>query len=275
MNKKITKIKKAYENTDFIKSCDARVIRILAEYLEPQQRFEQCNVNDTIVFFGSARTQTLAIAKKYLEETEEKIKIARNQDNQKLSKQLAHAKNQVFMAQYHQDAIELARRLTIWSKDLTSHSRFIVCSGGGMGLMEAANKGATEAGGKSIGLNISIPEEQYPNQYITPELNFEFHYFFMRKFWFVYLAKGLVIFPGGFGTLDELFEVLTLLQTKKLKKQIPIVIYGSEYWNQVINFDALVKYGTISKTELELFKFCDTVDEAFDFLTAELTRFYL
>ena len=275
MNKKVTKIKKAYENIDFIKSSDARVIRILAEYLEPQQRFEQCNVNDTIVFFGSARTKPLSEAKKYLKEVEGKIKQAGNKNRKELSKQLAYAKKQVFMARYYQDAIELAKRLTVWSKDLTAHSRFIVCSGGGMGLMEAANKGATEAGGKSIGLNISIPEEQCPNQYITPELNFEFHYFFMRKFWFVYLAKGLVIFPGGFGTLDELFEVLTLLQTKKLKKHIPIVIYGSGYWNQVINFDALVKYGTISETELELFKLCDTVDEAFDFLTAELTRFYL
>ena len=275
MNKKLSEIKKAYENTDFIKSYDARVIRILAEYLEPQQRFQQGKVTDTIVFFGSARTKPLAEATKYLRETEEKIKKAGNQDNQEWSEQLTAAKNQVFMARYYQDAVELASRLTIWSKELNSYYRFIVCSGGGMGMMEAANKGATEAGGKSMGLNISIPQEQYPNQYITPELNLEFHYFFMRKFWFVYLAKGLVIFPGGFGTLDELFEVLTLLQTKKLKKQIPIVIYGSEYWNQVINFDALVKYGTISKTELNLFKFCDTVDEAFDYLTAELTRYYL
>ena len=142
-------------------------------------------------------------------------------------------------------------------------------------MMEAANKGAQMAGGKSIGLNISIPTEQFPNQYITPELNFEFHYFFMRKLWFVYLAKGLVIFPGGFGTLDELFEVLTLLQTRKIKQYLPVVIYGSTYWNKVLNFDAMVQYGTIDKTSLDLLKFCDTVEEAFSYLTRELERLYL
>ena len=142
-------------------------------------------------------------------------------------------------------------------------------------MMEAANKGAQKAGGKSIGLNISIPMEQFPNQFITPELNFEFHYFFMRKLWFVSLAKGLIIFPGGFGTLDELFEVLTLIQTKKIKRCLPVVIYGSKYWNQVLNLDALVEYGTIDKSSLDLLRFCDTVEEAFSFLTGELTRLHL
>ncbi|HPK87474.1 MAG TPA: LOG family protein [Atribacterota bacterium] len=273
-NKKI-KIEKAYENIDFINSCDARVIRILSELLEPMQRFNKYKVTDTIVFFGSARTKSPLEADRSLKEIEEKIQKGGKQNKKNLQKQLECAKKQVYLARYYQDGYELAKRLTTWSKSLNSHSRFIVCSGGGMGMMEAANKGATEAEGKSIGLNISIPTEQYPNQYITPGLNLEFHYFFMRKFWFVYLAKGLVILPGGFGTMDELFEVLTLLQTKKIKKPIPIVIYGSEYWNQIINFDVLAEFGTISKSDLKLFKFCNTVDEAFSYLTEKLTRLYL
>lgn len=273
-DKKI-KIEKAYENIDFINSCDARVIRILAELLEPMQRFNKYKVTDTIVFFGSARAKSPLEADRSLKEIEKKIQKAGKRNKKSLQGQLEYAKKQASLARYYQDGYELAKRLTTWSKSLNSHSRFIVCSGGGMGMMEAANKGATEAGGKSIGLNISIPTEQYPNKYITPGLNLEFHYFFMRKFWFVYLAKGLVILPGGFGTMDELFEVLTLLQTKKMKKPIPIVIYGSEYWNQIINFDVLAEFGTISKSDLELFKFCDTVDEAFSYLTEKLTRLYL
>ncbi|MBP8717737.1 MAG: LOG family protein [Atribacterota bacterium] len=275
MNKKLSKAEKAYKNLDFINSRDARVIRILAELLEPMQRFQKYKINDTIVFFGSARTKPPSEARRYLEQIKERMASGDCQDKKQLEEELEVAKNQVFLSRYYQDAIELAKRLTSWSKSLNSNSRFIVCSGGGLGIMEAANRGAKEAGGKSIGLNISIPMEQYPNQYITPELNFEFHYFFMRKYWFVYLAKGLVIFPGGFGTLDELFEVLTLLQTKKLEKQLPIIIYGSEYWNQVINFEVMLKYGTISKSDLNLMKFCDTVEEAFSYLTRELTRLYL
>ncbi len=275
MNKKLSKAEKAYKNLDFINSRDARVIRILAELLEPMQRFQKYKINDTIVFFGSARTKPPSEARRYLEQIKERMASGDCQDKKQLEEELEVAKNQVFLSRYYQDAIELAKRLTSWSKSLNSNSRFIVCSGGGLGIMEAANRGAKEAGGKSIGLNISIPMEQYPNQYITPELNFEFHYFFMRKYWFVYLAKGLVIFPGGFGTLDELFEVLTLLQTKKLEKQLPIIIYGSEYWNQVINFEVMLKYGTISKSDLNLLKFCDTVEEAFSYLTKELTRLYL
>ena len=275
MNKKLSKAEKAYKNLDFINSRDARVIRILAELLEPMQRFQKYKINDTIVFFGSARTKPPSEARRYLEQIKERMASGDCQDKKQLEEELEVAKNQVFLSRYYQDAIELAKRLTSWSKSLNSNSRFIVCSGGGLGIMEAANRGAKEAGGKSIGLNISIPMEQYPNQYITPELNFEFHYFFMRKYWFVYLAKGLVIFPGGFGTLDELFEVLTLLQTKKLEKQLPIIIYGSEYRNQVINFEVMLKYGTISKSDLNLMKFCDTVEEAFSYLTKELTRLYL
>lgn len=275
MDKRLKKVEKAYRNKDFINSSDARVIRILAELLEPKQRFQKNNIKDMIVFFGSARTMPPDEAKNYLKNIEEKIYTSDDSDKMHFQEELENAKNQVFMSGYYQDAVQLAKRFTLWSKSLNPNSRFIVCSGGGLGIMEAANRGANEAGGKSIGLNISIPMEQFFNQYITPELNFEFHYFFMRKFWFVYLTKGFVIFPGGFGTLDELFEVLTLLQTKKLKKQIPLVLYGSEYWKQVVNFDTLVKYGTISKCDLDLFKICDTVEEAFTYLTEEITRLYL
>ncbi len=275
MDKRLKKVEKAYRNTDFINSSDARVIRILAELLEPKQRFQKNNIKDMIVFFGSARTMPPDEAKNYLKNIEEKIYTSDDSDKMHFQEELENAKNQVFMSGYYQDAVQLAKRFTLWSKSLNPNSRFIVCSGGGLGIMEASNRGANEAGGKSIGLNISIPMEQFFNQYITPELNFEFHYFFMRKFWFVYLTKGFVIFPGGFGTLDELFEVLTLLQTKKLKKQIPLVLYGSEYWKQVVNFDTLVKYGTISKCDLDLFKICDTVEDAFTYLTEEITRLYL
>lgn len=275
MDKRLKKVEKAYRNKDFINSSDARVIRILAELLEPKQRFQKNNIKDMIVFFGSARTMPPNEAKNYLKNIEEKIYTSDDSDKMHFQEELENAKNQVFMSGYYQDAVQLAKRFTLWSKSLNPNSRFIVCSGGGLGIMEAANRGANEAGGKSIGLNISIPMEQFFNQYITPELNFEFHYFFMRKFWFVYLTKGFVIFPGGFGTLDELFEVLTLLQTKKLKKQIPLVLYGSEYWKQVVNFDTLVKYGTISKCDLDLFKICDTVEDAFTYLTEEITRLYL
>lgn len=275
MDKRLKEVEKAYRNTDFINSSDARVIRILAELLEPKQRFQKNNIKDMIVFFGSARTMPPDEAKNYLKNIEEKIYTSDDSDKMHFQEELENAKNQVFMSGYYQDAVQLAKRFTLWSKSLNPNSRFIVCSGGGLGIMEAANRGANEAGGKSIGLNISIPMEQFFNQYITPELNFEFHYFFMRKFWFVYLTKGFVIFPGGFGTLDELFEVLTLLQTKKLKKQIPLILYGSEYWKQVVNFDTLVKYGTISKCDLDLFKICDTVEDAFTYLTEEITRLYL
>ncbi|MCK5768581.1 MAG: LOG family protein [Candidatus Atribacteria bacterium] len=275
MNKKLDKAKKAYKNLDFLDSNDARSIRILSELLEPMQRFRKHKINNTIVFFGSARTKSPLEAKEHLTAVKERISWSIDKSDPVLQEELKIAQNQMFLSRYYQDAVELAKRLTSWSKSLKATSRFIVCSGGGFGMMEAANKGATEADGKSIGLNISIPMEQFPNQYITPELNFEFHYFFMRKFWFVYLAKGLVIFPGGFGTLDELFEVLTLIQTKKLDKRLPIIVYGSEYWNQIINLDAMIKYGTISKANSKLIKFCDTVDEAFTYLTKELTKLYL
>ncbi len=275
MTKSLAKAEKAYKNMEFLNSHDARVIRILAEYLEPQWRLRNAGVEDTVVFFGSARTKPLQEAKAILAELEKEAVNSSDTARVELQQKLEEARNELFISRYYQDAVDLAAKITIWSKGLGSHHRFIICSGGGFGMMEAANKGAAEAGGKSIGLNISIPLEQVPNQHITPELNFEFHYFFMRKYWFIYMAKALVIFPGGFGTLDELFEVLTLIQTKKLEKVLPIVVYGSEYWNQVINFETLAKYGTISREDLNLLHFSDSVDDAFDYLKGELTRLYL
>ncbi len=274
-NNRYPEPEKAYKNMDFIKSPDARSIRILSEYLEPMQRFKNQKIYDTIVFYGSARTKNPEDAKKMLQEVEAKVAKAGGKPDPALQEELDNAVNQVFLSRYYQAAVDLARRMTEWSKSLNSIYRFVICSGGGPGMMEAANKGAIDAKGKSIGLNISLPFEQTSNPYITPELNFEFHYFFMRKFWFVYLAKALVIFPGGFGTLDELFELLTLVQTKKVTKRLPIVIYGSEYWDQIINIDNMVKYGVISKADRDLVRYCDTVDEAFNYLKDELTQIYL
>ena len=275
MEKKHSEPEKAYKNLDFMKSPEARPMRILAEYLEPLQRFQEQKIYDTIVFYGSARTKNPEAAKTMLREVEAKVEKAGDKPDPALQEELDDAVNQVFLSRYYEDAVELAKRMTEWSKSLDSIYRFVICSGGGPGMMEAANKGAIEAKGKSIGLNISLPFEQTSNPYITPALNFEFHYFFMRKFWFVYLAKALVIFPGGFGTLDELFELLTLVQTKKVTKRLPIVIYGSEYWNQIINIDNMVKYGVISKADRDLIRYCDTVDEVFNYLKDELTQIYL
>ncbi len=274
MTRSLEKAPKAYKNMEFLNSRDARVIRILAEYLEPLQRLKKERVEDTVVFFGSARTKPLQEAKKDLAELEKQAAAAEKAEPG-LDKQIEKARNELFISRYYQDAEDLAAQITTWSKGLGSDQRFIICSGGGFGMMEAANKGAAEAGGKSIGLNISIPHEQLPNQYITPELNFEFHYFFMRKYWFIYMAKALVIFPGGFGTLDELCEVLTLIQTKKLEKELPIVVYGTEYWKQVLNLEMMVKYGTISEEDRDLIHFSDSVDDAFGYLKSELTRLYL
>ncbi len=275
MEKGPLKPEKAYKNLDYLNSPGARTIRILAEFLEPMQRFQEHRIEDTIVFFGSARTKNLADAEKALKEIEDRASIKGSNIPADLKEELEYAKNQIFVSRYYEDAVELAKRITLWSKSLDSVHRFVICSGGGPGMMEAANKGAIEGGGHSIGLNISLPMEQYSNPYITPELNFEFHYFFMRKFWFVYLAKGLVIFPGGFGTLDELFEVLTLIQTEKVKKPMPIVIYGSEYWNKIINLEEMAKYGVISKADLDLVHFSDTVDDAFGYIKSHLTTHYL
>ncbi len=252
---------KAYKNIAFLKRREARPMRVLSEYLEPETRFEDFNVSDTIVFFGSARVLPEEDALKALEQAREDGDAAAEET----------ARRDLGMARYYEEARELARRLTQWSKDLEDgRRRFVVCTGGGPGVMEAANRGASEARGLNIGLNISIPHEQSGNPYISRELNFEFNYFFMRKFWFTYLAKALVAFPGGFGTIDEFFELMTLLQTQKLGKKVPIVLYGSAYWDEVINFDAMVRHGTIAAEDLKLFRRLDTVDEAFDYITREL-----
>ncbi len=231
----------AYKNSKFLDSRSGRAIRILSEYLQPLAHFRNERVQDTIVFFGSARIQETGPLSKY----------------------------------YH-EARELARLVTAWSSNLElTKRRFVVTTGGGPGIMEAANRGAFDAGGKTAGLNIGLPFEQQSNPYITPELCFEFHYFFMRKFWFAYLAKALVVFPGGFGTLDELMEVLTLTQTRKLEKKIVTILYGSEFWKEILNFDALVKYGLISPEDVDLFQFADTPEAAADLLRDGLTRLYL
>ena len=238
----------AYREEAFLQSPDSRPLRILSEYLWPLSHFQEEKIQDTIVFFGSARI---------------------HEDGP--------------LGRYYQEARELARQVTEWSASLSQPSpdcteprrRFIVCSGGGPGIMEAANRGASDAGGKTVGLNIGLPFEQRPNPYITPELSFEFHYFFMRKFWFAYLAKALVVFPGGFGTLDELSEILTLAQTQKLESKIIIVLYGSDFWKEVLNFDALIKHGVISASDMNLFTFANSPEEALHILQDGLTRFYL
>ncbi len=230
----IQKADKAYNNHEFLNSHDARPIRILSEYLEPKQRFEKMHVHHTVVFFGSARIE---------------------------------AKNGP-LSSYYQAAEEFAYRLAMWSKELKrEHKNFLICTGGGPGIMEAANKGAHRAGEKSIGLNISLPFEQEPNQYITPELNLEFHYFYMRKLWFMYQAKALVVFPGGYGTMDELFEMLTLIQNKKIQKpNIPIMLYGSDFWKKMVNFEYMAECGLISRDDLDLFCFFDSPEEGMNYI---------
>jgi uncharacterized protein (TIGR00730 family) len=263
----------AYENETFINSPDGRILRILAEYQEPLARFRREQIQDTVVFFGSARFQGGDDARQALTAAEKNDLKAPAAE---LEKNLKRALAAVEMARYYEDARRLAHMLTDWSIQIPARRRrFVVTTGGGPGIMEAANLGAYEAGGKSIGLNINLPFEQNPNSYITPALNFEFHYFFMRKFWFAYLAKALVIFPGGFGTIDELFEILTLAQTDKLAKKILVVIYGSEYWHRIMNFQAFVDAGTVSPDDLNLFKFVDTPEDAFKFLRDGLTEHHL
>jgi uncharacterized protein (TIGR00730 family) len=232
----------AYKDPNFIDRSDARSIRILSEYLQPLSVFRREQIHDTVVFFGSARIPESGSP----------------------------------MSRYYDEARMLARLVTEWSDSVQdSGRRFVVTTGGGPGIMEAANRGAADAGGKSVGLNIALPFEQFPNPYITPELSFEFHYFFMRKFWFAYLAKALVVFPGGFGTLDELTEILTLAQTQKLDKKMMILLYGSSFWNQVINFPALAEMGMIGPADHELFHFADDPESAMGLLREHLTRWYL
>ena len=278
----------AYENPLFLNSPEGRVIRILSEYSEPLARFRRERIQDTVVFFGSARFRALDEASHELEllentgsqqpapQEEQPARQPELEEGTASELKLRRAEAAVEMARYYEDARRLAYLLTEWSKTLKSRRhRFVVTTGGGPGIMEAANRGAHEAGGKTIGLNIKLPFEQAPNPYITPSLNFEFHYFFMRKYWFAYLAKALVVFPGGFGTLDEMFELLTLAQTQKLAKRITVVVYGSTYWQSVLNLDVLVDKGAISPRDRDLFQFADTPEEAFALLRDGLTQNHL
>ncbi len=250
---------KAYENQDFLHSRDGRALRILAEYHEPLSRLAHYNVTDTVVFMGSARLASAEDAAKAVAAAE------RGEGDMKAAQQMQN------MSVYYEAARELAHRLTEWSKGLgDDERRFVVCTGGGPGIMEAANRGASEAKGLNVGLTISLPLEEFDNPYISRELAFHFHYFFMRKFWFLYLAKAMIFFPGGFGTLDELFETLTLVQTHKMRKNMPMVLFGASFWNKIVNLDALVEHGTISVEDLDLLFHTDSVDEAFDFITSGL-----
>jgi uncharacterized protein (TIGR00730 family) len=256
----------AYYDPEFLESTDARPIRLLAEYLEPARRFRLENIQDTVVFFGSARVHSREDAEQALQVLQKK----RGRRTAEHARLLKRSRKAIKWSRYYEEARELAHRLTTWSLSLEDpHRRFVVTSGGGPGIMEAANRGAFEAGGKTIGLNIRLPFEQGPNRYITKGLHFEFHYFFMRKFWFAYLAKALVIFPGGFGTLDEMFEILTLSQTRKLSKKLLVILYGSEYWNEVFDLRPLADWGAINESDLDLICRVDSADEAFE----ELRKF--
>ncbi len=259
----------AYQDPQFMESLPARPLRIMAEYLDPLTRLRHEKIADTIVMFGSARIsprdRALAAVKRLQAAPKKRHKT------KEWRTKLRNAKSELEMSHYYEDARELSRRITEWSMTLgTNPRRFVVCSGGGPGIMEAANRGAHEAGGESIGLSIQLPHEQRPNPFITPELNFCFHYFFMRKLWFAQLAKALIVFPGGFGTMDELWEMLTLLQTGKLSSHHLILIYGRKYWNEVLNWKAMVRWGTINQKEYNLLEFADTVDEAFDRVRRDL-----
>ncbi len=263
----------AYLYPDFLESADGRPIRILSEYLEPLRRFREAKIQDTVVFFGSARVDSRERAERALKTLRARgVPGAAEQYEAELKK----SRKALEWARYYEEARELSRLLTTWSRTLQSDNhRFVVTSGGGPGIMEAANRGAREAGGKTIGLNIRLPFEQGANPYITDGLHFEFHYFFMRKFWFAYLAKALVIFPGGFGTLDELFEVLTLVQTDKLSKKIGVILYGRQYWDEILNFGPMSEWGAIHEQDLELLQYADTPVEAFESLRDHLMEHHL
>jgi len=263
----------AYQYGEFLESAEARPIRILSEYLEPLRRFKEEKIQDTVVFFGSARVDSRERAERALATLRARgVRHA----NEKYEAELTKSRKAVEWARYYEEARELAKLLTRWSLTLQSdHHRFVVTSGGGPGIMEAANRGASEAGGKTVGLNIRLPFEQGANPYITQGLHFEFHYFFMRKFWFAYLAKSLVIFPGGFGTCDELFELLTLAQTDKLSKKIGVILYGREYWDKVFDFGPMVEWGAIAEEDLSLMHHADTPAEAFEFLRNHLVEHHL
>lgn len=258
----------AYQNPQFLESGDARLLRILSEYLEPQARLRRAGVHHTVVFFGSARIRPRDEALQAMHEVESKVVDA---NAGRIALALKKARTDLEMSQYYEDARELSRLVTEWALSLRPLF-LVVCSGGGPGIMEAANRGATEAGGQSIGLNIMLPAEQRPNLYISPQLGFLFRYFFMRKLWFAQPARALISFPGGFGTLDELFEMLTLLQTHKMGHRVSIVLYGSSYWKRAINFEYFLEMGTISEEDFKLIRFADTPQEGFTIIKEDLTR---
>ncbi|MFC1624167.1 LOG family protein [Candidatus Omnitrophota bacterium] len=266
---------KAYKNKDFLNSPPARLIRILSEMIEPATRFRKYKVKDTVVFFGSSRIFSRNATSRNLRRIKARMKRVKY-PSPDLKHQYEQARRDVAMSRYYEDARLLAKKLTHYFKGLRKKGKnFMICSGGGPGIMAAGNQGAKIAGGKSIGLNISLPMEQYPNPYQTRDLAFEFHYFFIRKFWFFYLAKALVVFPGGFGTMDELFELLTLTQTAKYARPLPVILFGRDYWQRVVNFDEMYKWGTISKEDLKLVKVFDSVDETFNYLKKQLNKHFI
>jgi uncharacterized protein (TIGR00730 family) len=266
-----------HEDHYFLQSTPARPLRILAEYLHPLVQLKREGIADTIVIFGSARIESHETA-------QARVTRLKKENIRKLSPaaqarhrgELRHAKSLLEMSRYYEEARQLSHKITSWSLTLGPRPRrFVICSGGGPGIMEAANRGASEAGGKSIGLSIELPHEQFANAYISPELSFNFHYFFMRKLWFAQIAKALIVFPGGFGTMDELWEMLTLLQTGKLAKHNIILIYGRKYWDKVLNWKAMVNWGTINEEEYKMLQFADSVDEAFDHIRAGLEKYHM
>jgi len=265
--------KVAFRNAEFMESVAARPIRILGEYLDPLTKLRREGVGDTIVMFGSARIQPRDRAVAHLERLERELKSRRSAAQRA---RLRKARSALEMSRYYEEARELSRLITAWAMSFGDRPRrFVICSGGGPGVMEAANRGAAEAGGKSIGLSIELPHEQFPNPYISPELSFNFHYFFMRKLWFAQLAKALIVFPGGFGTMDELWEMLTLMQTRKVPRNSLILIYGRRYWDQVLNWRAMLRWGTINEREYGLLQFADTVDQAFARIRAVLEKYHM
>jgi uncharacterized protein (TIGR00730 family) len=269
--------KAPHEDPEFLKSTPARPLRILDEYIHPYVQLKKEGIGDTIVMFGSARIlpRDLALAR-YKRIKNAPFKSKNPADRAKHRAAVRRAKSLLDMSRYYEEARQLSQRITSWAMTLGSRPRrFVICSGGGPGIMEAANRGATEAGGKSIGLSIELPHEQFANAYISPELSFNFHYFFMRKLWFAQIAKALIIFPGGFGTLDELMEILTLMQTRKLPEHNLILIYGQQYWNKVLNWKAMVDSGTINEREFKMLQFADTVDDAFNHIRTGLEKYHM
>jgi uncharacterized protein (TIGR00730 family) len=265
--------KLAYKDPEFMESLPARPLRILAEYLDPLNRLRQANIGDTIVMFGSARIQSRERALAHLQQVQAR---ARGKRTPEWRAKISASRSLLQMSRYYEDARELSHRITSWAMTLGNQPRrFVMCSGGGPGIMEAANRGAAEAGGPSVGLSIQLPHEQTSNPYITPHLNFYFHYFFMRKLWFAQMAKALIVFPGGFGTMDELWEMLTLLQTNKLSSHHLILIYGRKYWDKVLDWRHMVRSGTVSERDYKLLQFADSVDEAFNHVRRDLEAHHL